>query len=91
MGPKKDIGYVFVHWKDLSKYTKRFKKIARAVGIEDIYLHHLRHTAATQMVESGIELGYVQEMLGHTRISTTQIYTKIIQATLKEKMKRLRY
>ena len=91
MGPKKDIGYVFVHWNDLARYTKTFKRIARAVGIEDVHFHHLRHTAATQMIESGIELSFVQAMLGHSAISTTQVYTAIVQKTLKEKMKKMRY
>ena len=91
MGPVKDVGYVFIHWNDLSKYTKAFKRIARAVGIEDVHFHHLRHTAATQMIESGIELAFIQEMLGHSAISTTQIYTKIVQKTLKERMKKMRY
>lgn len=91
MGESKDIGYVFVHWNDLSKYTKAFKTIARECDIEDIHFHHLRHTAATCMIESGIELSYVQEMLGHSAISTTQIYTAIVQKTLKEKMKKMKY
>ena len=91
MGERQDIGYVFIHWNDLGKYTKAFKAIARAVGIEDIHFHHLRHTAATCMIESGIELSYVQGMLGHSAISTTQIYTAIVQKTLKEKMKKMRY
>ncbi len=91
MGKIKDVGYVFIHWNDLSKYTKAFKRIARACGINDVHFHHLRHTAATQMIKSGIELSYVQEMLGHSAISTTQIYTAIVQKTLKEKMKKMRY
>ena len=91
MGEIKDVGYVFIHWNDLSKYTKAFKKIARACDINDIHFHHLRHTAATQMIKSGMELSYVQEMLGHSAISTTQIYTAIVQKTLKEKMKKMEY
>ncbi|MBW1969907.1 MAG: tyrosine-type recombinase/integrase [Deltaproteobacteria bacterium] len=79
------------HWNDLARYTKTFKRIARACGIEDAHLHHLRHTAATQMIDSGIELSYVQGMLGHSAISTTQIYTAIVQKTLKEKMKKMKY
>jgi site-specific recombinase XerD len=43
------------------------------------------------MIESGIELSFVQAMLGHSAISTTQIYTAIVQKTLKEKMKKMRY
>ena len=91
MGTPKDIGYVFVHWSDLARYSKTFKRIARRVGIEDVHFHHLRHTAATQMIESGIEINYVKEMLGHSSITTTEIYTAVVQKTLKEKMKKLRY
>lgn len=91
MGERKDIGYVFVRWNDLSRYTKTFKRIARACGIEDVHFHHLRHTAATKMIESGIEINYVKEMLGHSSITTTEIYTAVVQKTLKEKMKKLRY
>ena len=67
----KDLGYVFTHYNDLSKYTKAFKTIARACNFEDVQFHRLRHTAATQMISSGIELPYVQEMSGHSAISTT--------------------
>lgn len=91
MGAPKDIGSVFIQFKDLSKYTKAFKFIARECGIENIHLHNLRHTAATQMIESGIEIRYVQEMLGHSSVTTTEIYAKIVQKTLREKMKKLRY
>lgn len=91
MGPSRDIGPVFIQFNDLSKYSKAFKAIARECGIEDIHLHNLRHTAATQMVESGVEIRYVQEMLGHSSVTTTEIYTKVVQKTLREKMKKLRY
>jgi integrase len=91
MGPIKDIGYVFIHWNDLARYTKAFKRIARACGIEDVHFHHLRHTAATQMIDSGIGLSYVQKMLGHSAVSTTQIYTAIIQKTLQREMEKLKY
>ena len=91
MGRKKDIGHVFIHYNDLSKYTKEFKAIAREAGIEDVHFHNLRHTAATKMIESGIELAFVQEMLGHSSVTTTQIYAIVVQKTLQEKMKKLKY
>jgi integrase len=91
MGPIKNIGYVFIHWNDLNRYSKEFKKIVRAVGIEDVHFHHLRHTAATQMIGSGIEISFVKEMLGHTSVTTTEIYTAVVQKTLKEQMKKMRY
>lgn len=90
-GEKKDIGPVFVHWRNLARYTKTFKRIARACGIEDIHFHHLRHTAATRMIESGVELSFVKGMLGHSSVTTTEIYTAIVQKKLAEEMKKLRY
>jgi integrase/recombinase XerD len=91
MGSPKDIGYVFWHPGDMDKITKEFKKIARACGIEDIHFHNLRHTAATDMLSSGIRIEYVQEMLGHENISTTMIYTKILQKDLKKEMEKMRF
>ncbi len=90
MGPKKDFGPVFIQW-HLDTYTHHFKVIARKCGIEDIHLHHLRHTAATQMLAKGIGKEYVQEALGHDDISTTKIYVKILQERLAEEMEKLNY
>jgi len=90
MGLPQDLGYVFWHPNDLDKYTKEFKKNARACGIEDLHLHNLRHTAATDMLASGMGIEYVQEVLGHADISTTQIYTKILQKNLRREMQKIR-
>lgn len=91
MGTKKDIGPVFIHWADLNKYSKRFKAVARACDIEDVHLHNLRHTAGTTMLESGIPIEVVQEILGHSDISTTRIYARIRQEKLRKEMKKLSY
>ena len=54
------------------------KHYVREVGItEDITPHTLRHTFAAHLVEKKADLEYVQELLGHANISTTQVYTQM--------------
>lgn len=79
-GRNSELVFLNRYGKELSRqyFFLQVKKYAEQAMIEtEISPHTLRHCFATHMLENGAELRAVQEMLGHTNIATTQIYTNI--------------
>lgn len=80
--------YVFISDQG-SRLTERtaqkifYSSLDRAGIKKEATFHSLRHSFATHLLENGVDVRYVQELLGHANIRTTQIYTKVTNPILK--------
>ncbi|HML13708.1 MAG TPA: tyrosine-type recombinase/integrase [Xanthobacteraceae bacterium] len=67
----------------------RLRRYADEVGIaRRITPHMLRHTAATLLIETGVDIRFVQRLLGHSSIATTEIYTHVSDEALRTTLER---
>jgi site-specific recombinase XerD len=67
-----------------------FKRACKAAGLDSrIHFHTLRHSFASNLVQKGVPLYTIKELLGHSSISTTEIYSHLNMETLREAIKKL--
>lgn len=85
---QKDIGPVFPSWHP-DTVSKWFHSIARKCGV-DARLHDLRHSAVTYMLNSGIDIRVVQKIVGHANLSTTMIYSHLLDDVAAKEMQKYR-
>ena len=82
-------GLVFISQRG-RKYNKRtiqqiVKNAARKAGIKKkVTPHTLRHSFATHLLEAGADIRYIQQLLGHRSLRTTQIYTHVANRDIKK-------
>ena len=85
-----DNGYLFLSRIDGKPFPKQrlshmMRRAIKASGVgKQGACHIFRHTMATLMLEGGADIRYVQQMLGHVKLETTEIYTRVSMRKLKE-------
>jgi integrase len=91
IGPQQSNEYVFGNGNGKPYVTIKtgFKAAVRRAGITDFRFHDLRHTFASHLIMSGVDIKSVQELLGHKDIRMTIRYSHLSNAHLQEAVKRL--
>ena len=64
--------------------TMKIKKYAKAAGLKELHAHTLRHKFATDLLERGVNIKVVQQLLGHENLATTEVYLSITDKSLRE-------
>ena len=60
----------------LKKYADKAREINSEIVPADLTAHKMRHTAAMELLSSGVDLMYIRDLLGHSSITTTEVYAR---------------
>ena len=84
--------YFFVNWNNNRMQEESMRSIIRSVAQitthRRITPHMFRHTFATMLLESNVDISYIQELLGHSSIRTTQIYLHLSNTSIRAALKK---
>lgn len=62
----------------------KIRLFARKAGVDDFHTHSMRHKFATKLLERGADIRAIQELLGHSDLSTTQVYLSITSKRIRD-------
>lgn len=62
--------------------------LGQAAGVAEVTPHRLRHSLATRLLNAGMDITRIQKLLGHTQLSTTQVYAQVLDTTLEADYRR---
>ena len=86
--------YVLTHKGGQHNYNsilRQYNQVLSASGVPRLSPHKCRHTYATYLVQSGADILFVRDLLGHSTVETTQIYAHVNLDPLKQAAKKLKY
>jgi integrase len=85
---RKEKGYVFPRWRSPDTISHMFEEYRDKAGLT-LRLHDLRHTTGSYLAKKGVSQKMIQEILGHTQMSTSDIYTHLFPEHLREALDKL--
>ena len=91
---KKNEGYCLTNGQGtqwLNNISRDFAVLCKRAGLENCTLHVLRHTFASNLMMSGVDLGTVQKLMGHKDIKTTMRYAHLAPDHLRAGVEKLNY
>jgi integrase len=87
------IEYVFCNLagRRVKSFKTAFSNATRKAGLTGVSPHTLRHSVASHLIMSGVDIRTIQQTLGHRNISTTQIYTHVTNEHMQEALNKLKW